>query len=175
MTSPGRQSALIVEIPEAEPAVGRLRDRLDANARLGVPAHVTVVFPFAPAGAIDAATQHRLAGLFGSVPSFGFRLDHVGWFGEDVLWLGPREPGPFQGLTERVVAEFPAYPPFEGRFAEVVVHLTVGHDCPVAELRAAEEAVRAELPIDGTVRAVSLLASGPGGRWRRSATFSLGR
>jgi 2'-5' RNA ligase superfamily len=174
MTSPGLPTALIVEIPEAEPAVGPLRDRLDPNARLGVPAHITVIYPFAPAEAIDTAARQRLADLFGSIFSFGFRLDQVGWFGQDVLWLGPADPAPFQALTERVAAEFPAYPPFEGRFAEVVVHLTVGQGGPVGELRAAEEAVRPRLPIDGAVRAVTLLASEPGGRWRRRATFSLG-
>jgi 2'-5' RNA ligase superfamily len=175
MSSPGRQSALVAEIPEAEPAVGPLRDRLDANARLGVPAHVTVVYPFAPPETIDAATRQRLAGLFGSMPSFGVRLDRTGWFGQDVLWLGPADPAPFQALTERVLAAYPAYLPFEGQFAEVIPHLTVGHRRPVDELRAAEEAVRARLPIDGTVQAVTLLASGPGGRWRHGARFSLGR
>jgi hypothetical protein len=175
MSSPGRQSALVVEIPEAEPAVGPLREPLDANARLGVPAHVTVVYPFAPPETIDAATRQRLAGLFGSMPSFGVRLDRTGWFGQDVLWLGPADPAPFQALTERVLAAYPAYLPFEGQFAEVIPHLTVGHRRPVDELRAAEEAVRARLPIDGTVQAVTLLASGPGGRWRHGARFSLGR
>ena len=174
MTSPGLPTALVVEIPEAEPAVGPLRDRLDANARLGVPAHITVIYPFAPAEAIDRVARQRLADLFGSIFSFGFRLDQVGWFGQDVLWLGPADPAPFQALTERVAAEFPAYPPFEGRFAELVVHLTVGHGQPVAALRAAEEAVRPQLPIDGAVRAVTLLTSEPDGRWRRRARFSLG-
>jgi 2'-5' RNA ligase superfamily len=175
MTSPGLPTALVVEIPEAEPAVGPLRDRLDPNARLGVPAHITVIYPFAPAEAIDTAARQRLADLFGSIFSFGFRLDQVGWFGQDVLWLGPADPAPFRALTERVVAEFPAYPPFEGRFAEVIAHLTVGHGQPVGDLRAAEEVVRAGLPIVATARAVTLLTSEPGGRWRRTARFSLGR
>jgi hypothetical protein len=87
----------------------------------------------------------------------------------------PADPAPFRALTERVVAEFPAYPPFEDRFAEVIAHLTVGHGQPVGELRAAEEAVRAGLPIEATARAVTLLTSEPGGRWRRTARFSLGR
>jgi len=173
VTSPGVGSALVVEIPAAEPAVGPFRDRLDGNARLGVPAHLTVIYPFAPAGAIGTAVLERLAGVFGGVPRFGFRLDRVGWFGEDVLWLGPHDPGPFRMLTERVFAEFPAYPPFEGRFDEVIPHLTVGHGQPVAELRAAEEAIRPQLPIDGVVEAVSLLTQEAGGRWRRSARFTL--
>ena len=114
VTSPGVGSALVVEIPAAEPAVGPFRDR-----------------------------------------------------------LGPHDPGPFRMLTERVFAEFPAYPPFEGRFDEVIPHLTVGHGQPVAELRAAEEAIRPQLPIDGVVEAVSLLTQEAGGQWRRSARFTL--
>ena len=40
------QSCLILEVPEAEAAVGQHREKLDAIARLGVPAHFTVLFPF---------------------------------------------------------------------------------------------------------------------------------
>ena len=35
VTSPTPQSALIIEVPEAEPAVARHRQRLDASAQLG--------------------------------------------------------------------------------------------------------------------------------------------
>ena len=48
MASPGSQGVLLVEVPEAEPAVARHRERLDANAPLGIPAHITVLFPFTP-------------------------------------------------------------------------------------------------------------------------------
>ena len=86
MTDPNRPgpdspTALVVEVPAAEPVVGALRDRLDANARLGVPAHVTVIYPFAPAGEIGPSMRERLGGVFGAIPAFGFRLDQVGWFG----------------------------------------------------------------------------------------------
>jgi 2'-5' RNA ligase len=163
-----------VEIPDAEPTVAELRDRLDANAGLGIPAHVTVIYPFVPAGSVSQEIRERLADLFGAIPTFRFRLDRVGWFGEDVVWLGPHDPRPFRVLTERVFAEFPDYPPFEGRFADVVPHLTVGHGHPVAELRAAEEAIRPHLPIEGTVTTVSLMTSGPAGRWRRTGRWTVG-
>jgi hypothetical protein len=42
VTGPGARSGLIVQVPEAEPGVARLRDRLDASAPLGIPAHITV-------------------------------------------------------------------------------------------------------------------------------------
>jgi hypothetical protein len=41
VTSPGPHSSLIVQVPKAEPAVARLRERLDASAPLGIPAHST--------------------------------------------------------------------------------------------------------------------------------------
>jgi hypothetical protein len=174
VASPGPQSALIIEIPEAEPAVRRHRDRLDASASLGVPAHITVLYPFAPPQMIDNAMRAVLASLFASVGGFAFRLDHTDWFGNDAVWLGPRDPGPFRTLTEMVCQAFPAYPPYEGQFDEIVPHLTVGDRHPLSDLRAAESAVQARLPIEATAHAVALMTQQTsGGRWRKVATFSL--
>ena len=47
-TAPDWQSALLILVPAAEPAVGEHRARLDASARDGVPAHLTVLYPFLP-------------------------------------------------------------------------------------------------------------------------------
>jgi hypothetical protein len=49
ITSPGLESALIIEVSEAEPAVQHYRERLDANAALGILAHTTMLAPFMPA------------------------------------------------------------------------------------------------------------------------------
>ena len=42
------ESAVLVPVPEAERAVSRHRARLDGAAARGVPAHVTVLYPFVP-------------------------------------------------------------------------------------------------------------------------------
>jgi 2'-5' RNA ligase len=173
VASPHAQSALILEVPEAEPAVQRLRERLDASALLGVPAHITVLAPFIPADAIDAAVLGQLDRLFAAVSRFRFRLDHTGWFSVEVLWLGPQEPAPFRALTHSVHQAFPAFPPFGGRFDEVVPHLTIGYGHPLSDLRAAEEAVQAHLPIEARASRVGLMAQlSPGGRWVKTANFS---
>jgi len=111
VTSPGPHSGLIVEVPEAEPAVARLRERLDASAPLGIPAHIMVLFPFMPLGTIDPAALSKLARLFAAVSRFGFRLDRTDWFGDEVLWLGPDDPGPFRALTEAVHRAYPRVSP----------------------------------------------------------------
>ena len=53
LTRQATQSAVIVAIPEAEAAVAALRLRLDPAAAWGVPAHVTVLYPFLPPDEID--------------------------------------------------------------------------------------------------------------------------
>ena len=44
----GNESAIILPVPEAEVVVGALRRQYDRSARLGVPAHITLMYPFFP-------------------------------------------------------------------------------------------------------------------------------
>jgi 2'-5' RNA ligase len=179
------ESALLLLVPAAEPAVGEYRARLDASARDGVPAHLTVLYPFLPAGLIDDAVLASLAGLFAGVPAFRFTLDRVGWFGDDVVWLGPQDEAPFRALTELAFAAFPSCLPYGGQYADVIPHLTVGHrggaSAPGASaLSAAGEAVWQRLPIEATATEVTLMTGPPPGnpgiqpgQWRTMAAFGL--
>ncbi len=181
------ESALLLPVPAAEDAVGSLRVGLDLSARDGVPAHVTVLYPSLTASLVDDPTLYVLGRLFASVGTFGFTLDRVGWFGESVVWLGPRDERPFRELTELAFAAFPACPPYEGQYADVVPHLTVGHagdhvdGDPQPALRAAEDAVRPYLPITAEAAEVILMTGpspegreGAPGSWRTRARFPLG-
>jgi 2'-5' RNA ligase len=175
MATEGPHSGLIVEVPEAEPAVRHHRERLDASAALGIPAHITILFPFMPPETIDAAALVRLGELFAPVSRFRFLLERTDWFGQEVLWLAPRDPSPFRALTQRVFQAFPAFPAFDGQFDDVVPHLTIGHGHPLTDLRAAENSVQAHLPIEASAAAISLLTQqSAGGRWVKTATFALG-
>ena len=169
------KSGLIIEIPESETAVGRHRDALDGNARLGVPAHITVLSPFMPPVQIDSTILARLRRLFAAERPFDVELTHTSWFEHDVLWLAPEDPQPFRTLTEHVCSAFPGFPPFAGQFADVVPHLTIAHGCDPVEMHAAERAVQGLLPIQGCARQVTLLTqTEAGGAWSRAARFPLG-
>jgi 2'-5' RNA ligase len=175
MSEAAPQSGLVVLVPEAEPAVAGHRLVLDANAPLGVPAHVTVLFPFVPPDQIDAGVLSRLGALFARSEPFDYRFARTAWFDDAVLWLAPDDPQPFRALTEAVHEAFPAHPPFGGLFEEVVPHLTIGYGADREALRAAEQAVVACLPIRGRASAVVLLSQGAAsGRWTRTAAFPLG-
>jgi 2'-5' RNA ligase len=171
------ESAILVPVPEAEPVVGALRAGLDRSAGLGVPAHVTVLYPFVPPQQITGAVIAAAASAVASVASFECQFAGTGWFGADVLWLTPEPAGPFRSLTAAVHAAFPQYPPFRGAFAEVIPHLTVG-DRPEggrATLRAAEAEVLPMLPVCTRVSRAWLMAGTDApGSWRVLAALPLG-
>lgn len=173
MTEGERQSGLVIEVPEAEALVGRYRLELDANAALGAPAHVTILFPFVPAARVGDAVLDRLRRLFSACAPFDYRFARLAWFGEHVLWLAPDDPVPFRELTARVEGEWPEHPPFEGAFSDVVPHLTVGHGVELERLLAAERAVTPGLPVIGRATGVTLLVQDDQGRWSRRAQFPL--
>lgn len=63
------ESCLLVPVPEAELAVGRLRRRLDQSAAWGVPAHVTILYPFVLPGEMTSTVIEAAAAAIASVPA----------------------------------------------------------------------------------------------------------
>ena len=162
-------------MPRSPPLGSRhARHALDVNARGGVPAHVTVLYPFLPPDRIDGSVLGHLTALFATIPAFDIALTRTSWFGEDVLWLAPDDPAPLLALTELVHGAYPEHPPFGGLFDEVVPHLTVGHGAQRAEMLRAEADVRRHLPIRAAARAVTLMTQDqPDGAWTTAARFPL--
>ncbi|MDX3194650.1 2'-5' RNA ligase family protein [Streptomyces sp. MN03-5084-2B] len=168
------ETAVIVPVPAADAAVGPHRRALDHSAAWGVPAHVTVLYPFLPPDRITPA----VVGDLGTVLTGAFEcvFSRVAWFGQDVVWLAPDPAEPFRALTERVWRRFPECPPYGGAHPEVVPHLTIGStrlgDRPA--LRRAATEVRAMLPIRARIDRVHLIAGTTSpGSWRTVAGFSL--
>jgi hypothetical protein len=174
----GEESALLVRCPAAEPAVGAWRARLDAAAAVGVPAHATVTYPFRAVTALTEADHRRLEQLFAAVPRFVLTGAATAWFGDEVLYVALTGGDRVSGLIDLVAREFPEHPPYGGTVADVVPHVTVGHDHDVERLRAAEGAVRARLPFTQAVTEVELWTGPPPasgrGRWRLVRAYPLG-
>ncbi len=155
------RSALVVEVPAAEPVVGGWRRAHDPIARYGMPAHVTVLYPFRPVP-LDPADRRLLGGALADQEPFSFSLDAVDTF-PDAVFLRPEPAARFEALTRAVWAAFPAYPPYGGRFGDIRPHLTVGQvaagpaqDRLVAEV---EEALGSPALLACEVTAVTLFAT----------------
>jgi 2'-5' RNA ligase len=146
------RSALAVVIPEADARLAELRRRFDAQQMaLGVPAHITVLFPFMPPEQIDDDVRRRLKRLFKRQSPFACRLARVERF-PTTAYLAPMAPAPFVELTRAVMTEFPAYLPYGGAHEGIVPHLTIAHgDVQTAD--AAERELREEIERNGPVTA----------------------
>lgn len=105
------RTAVIVPVAAADATVGPHRTALDRAAGWGIPAHVTVLYPFVPPGALTADQLDRLAAAVASERAFDATFPGTGWFGSDVLWLAPDPAEPFRRLTLAVWREFPEHPP----------------------------------------------------------------
>ncbi len=169
------RSALVVAVPEvsavAEPWLERTAS---AKPSHGIPAHVTVLFPFVPATEIDDALLEGLNALFVRVQPFDFELTECRRF-PAVLYLAPEPAGPFVAMTEAVVAAYPDFPPYEGVFDSIVPHLTVAEGLPTV-LNRAEGEVRPRLPIGAEAHEVLLLeeVEPEPARWQVRARIPLG-
>jgi 2'-5' RNA ligase len=170
------QSAVIVPVPAAEAVVARHRRSLDRSAAWGVPAHVTVLFPFVAPEALDDGTVAAAAAAVASVEAFDCTFVATRWFGSDVLWLEPRPAEPLRRLTRAVWAAFPGCPPYEGAHDGIEPHLTVGERAlgGADALEAAEAAVRSALPFTEHVdHALLVIGSQRPRSWRVQARLPL--
>jgi len=163
-----------VRIPAAEPTVARWRERLDPAAGEGVPAHVTVLFPFLPASGIDGATLAALGEVLGRHASFDVRFERCARL-PGLLYLAPEPDTPFRRLTGAITDRWPETPPYGGKFDDVVPHLTVAQRQEnLAVLEEVEADLNGRLPFTAQVSSVDLVVH-DGTRWQHRMSFPLRR
>jgi 2'-5' RNA ligase len=165
------ESALVIAVPEAEPLVSEWRAQYDWSAQRGVPAHITLLYPFAPTETVDDELLGRLRTLFVAQPPISFELARVARFPE-VAWLAPEPSEPFAALTDLIAARFPDYPPYEGAHDVVIPHLTVAEGGPELQDQV-EDALTEHLPIAALASDVAFLFEGDDGLWFEAHRFPL--
>ena len=158
--------------------MSRQRKQFDLAAHLGVPAHVTIAYPFKPVDLLSPDDIGALTQLFRGFPPVVVTFDTTAWFGDEVLYLEPSNPVPLAALTAAVEGSFPEYTIYGGIHQVVHPHLTVGHSQPRDALAAAEREVLELLPVRQLVSHIELWRGPPPaeglGRWTCVTAFPLG-
>jgi 2'-5' RNA ligase len=167
------ESAIIVPV-NVPVGVNRLRDRMDPSAADGVPAHVTLIYPFMPPSELKDDVRRRIEDIIAAEPSFPFVLGAVRRW-PDVVYLEPDPDAPFRRLTEALAAAFPEYPPYGGVHVSVVPHMTVAADVPDDYYAAAEHALPQYLPIRDVAHEAWLIGHTPEQPWNTLWRLPLGR
>jgi 2'-5' RNA ligase len=166
------ESAFAVKVPEAEPYVGALRERFDPSAKLGVPAHITLLYPFMSPEEITETVLNKARLAFSPACVFTFRLTAIGRF-SGATYLRPEPSEPFIALTKGLVHQFPKHLPYGGEYDAIVPHLTVAqgeYDRDLIETRLASTLPGAG--IEASCKEVVLIENSSG-LWRHMHSFRL--
>ena len=131
------ESAFIVRIPEAEAWIGPLRARYDPVVELGVPAHITLVYPFMSPESIGESEWNAIRAVCRAFRPFEISFERIERFSSS-LYLAPEPSAPLVGLIEALVRAFPDYPPYGGQFETIIPHLTVAGDAASLDVAEAE-------------------------------------
>jgi 2'-5' RNA ligase len=168
------RSTVVIPVPEAADAVDRWREETcNDKPSIGMPAHITLVFPFVPGAQLDELVVASLAGVISEVGAFEFALRNPARF-PTTLYLAPEPASIFIRLVEAIVRCFPEHPPYEGAFDSVVPHLTVAQGDALLMDEAEADLVR-RLPIRSVAREALLLeeVEPDWGRWQVRARLPL--
>jgi 2'-5' RNA ligase len=160
----GGEAGIVVLVPEAEPVVGRWRARYDGAAAQGMPAHITILYPFLREPKIDESVLDRLRRICRATSPFDLELRHTARF-PATIYLDPEPADPFRALTDALVTEWPEAPPYGGAYDGVVPHLTVADDVSTEVMDEVDADVGPRLPLRTRVSEAHLFVF-DGRTWR---------
>ena len=171
------ESALVILVPEVEPLVESFRIQYDPSAAVGIPAHVTVLYPFRAPGDLTPDVIQSLEQLFANYPGFQAVFTELRRF-PNVLYLSPEPADMFRLLIKTVAERFPETLPYGGQFTEITPHLTVAqlvYPQRLEEIASVfARAAKNRLPISTQVKEVALMENSAG-RWQVRHRFALQR
>jgi hypothetical protein len=88
MPSSVGETGLVLLVPEADSAVSLWRSAHDPSAAEGMPAHITILYPFISAATLNDQVLVVIAAICREVPPAEFTFPEFGNF-PGVLWLRP--------------------------------------------------------------------------------------
>jgi 2'-5' RNA ligase len=125
--SPDLETAVLILPPlEVQRFAAPIRRQAMPERWMQVPAHLTLLYPFATPAEVDRMMP-RLHQALEAIPPFDVTLDHYGRF-PNAIFLEPAEPQPLLDLHRHLAAAFPEYPIYGGEFGHAFrPHLTLAH------------------------------------------------
>jgi hypothetical protein len=170
-----RESAIGVSLPELASLLDRWRMPTVEVAALGVPPHITLLYPWRPAPLRDVDISEAEAAVRDFAP-FSLALVRLERF-PGVLYLAPAPDDILKALTRRLTAAFPDTPPYGGQFTDPTPHLTLAKADSEDALDVLEADVAAQLaghlPVMLTIHHLTIEEEASDGTWATRATIPL--
>jgi 2'-5' RNA ligase len=165
-------SALVFLVPEVEPAVRFWRSAHDPSAAEGMPAHMTVLYPFIAEGDLREGTLNELKAICDKWQPIEVEFAEFGHF-PGVLWLNPDSVHCLDFITS-IRQGFPQCLPYGRSDLEVIPHLTITDGASEQIEEQAQAEIAPHLPLKAVLASVALMAF-DGKNWVCRREFFLGR
>ncbi|MFL5917185.1 MAG: 2'-5' RNA ligase family protein [Gaiellaceae bacterium] len=161
-------------IDGAEPFDEVRRDFAVEAVALGIPFHVTLLYPFAPREALTDDLLADTRAFFAGHEPFDFELTRIAAWPR-VVYAVPEPDAALRACMQELFARFPQWPPYGGVHTEVVPHATLAEEVDAAAVRdEIERRLAPHLPHRCQTRDVALLEEFAPDRWRERRRFPLG-
>jgi 2'-5' RNA ligase len=165
------ESAVIVRV-SLPAALDRLRRQCVRDARLGVPAHVTLLYPFLEPTALKGRIRRTIASIAAAHPSFQFELSGPREW-PDTVYAAVHPEDRFLAIHRELAAAFPDYPIYSRPGFELIPHVTIAESEHVGNAAPLGHPAWSTLPAKGSVDGLEVIAEGEDGRWRTRLTVPL--
>jgi len=126
--------------------VSKWREQFDASAAQGMPAHITVLYPFLTQDRLTEEVLAQLAEMCAQSPVLDVQFQRAARF-PGVIYLDPEPADGLRQLTLAIAAGWPEASPYGGVFDEVIPHLTVAYGSDARVLDDIESDVLRGLPL----------------------------
>ena len=166
------QSAIIIRA-HLPAALERLRRRSVADATRGVPAHVTLLYPFVQPSELGTAVRSRVAAIARAETAFDYRLRGPGRW-PDTAYAAVEPASPFLRLHRAFARAFPDYPIYGRPGFELVPHVTVAEGAAATDPATLRHPAWGELPVAARAAALEVIASDARDRWHLVWRIPLG-
>lgn len=167
------RSAVVVPVPAVERLASGWREVFDGSAVQGMPAHITVLYPFLDDGRLTSSVLAKLARLCAQSPVLDVEFRRIGRF-PAVLCLDPEPAEGLRRITACIAEQWPEAPPYGGGFAEVIPHLTIAQGAYDEVMAGIESDLLGALPVRARLVEACLYVF-DGTRWRPRARLPFQR
>ena len=142
-------------------------------AALGMPPHVTLLYPWKNPTLEDVDLQ-RLEAALAPFEPFEVRFNRLETFSAGVVYLAFEDETVPRAMMKAIFTAFPDTPPYAGAFPDPSPHLTVAK-CPPEQLDRWKDEIGSalDLPLSFSVQEVAVFEQGDNRRWSKRHTVRL--
>jgi 2'-5' RNA ligase len=171
------ETAVVLVLSQFSPGLTALHAEYHpAAVALGIPLHITLLWPFVPPQALTDSVIATLRTIFAERAPLSFELARIEAF-PDALYAAPEPDVELIDLIDELALAFPETPPYGGAFARPIPHATLAVPTEGSEGEHSEEKLREDaasiLPVPCEVMYASLLEEREPELWSERERFPL--